>query len=518
VLAIVLPLVLAIVLPLVLATVLATGAAAQTPATRFQTVMDASIGAPADHELVRTMQRKAAELFAAGALDFGGEDFMNRSFFCPATLAALPLRARLYKRADDARFESPLLHFDSGKSIAWGDVFEAMNPEPVAGLAKAWEVRGMFIHQVARPDQGFRLNFGRGFGKDFGDDPAKDPLFKAYSDVDATPLLPRLAARIRQAPIHVMFDVGGPLTSGLDREFKALFGPRALLLGGSVSRLGKQLVLDAFCGCGAGDGLVGNYLAPRAGAARILGAMHRTPGGIFTADLGKHFSRAAMTALRALQPGDDLRAAKRTLDEFLEVWTGEVTVVFDGRDPGPEVDFERQMETLARSLHGSITLGIEDDAGSEIEAGLESALRGPAGKLLGLDAKAIGEGPQLTFAILGGRKHLAVGSTARLLTISIADRPERCLADLRQTLQSRSTVPTPGKFGMAQGPVKLWLRAGLVRYVHAWGRYAGELVGREATNITAWAQQTLEQDLLPEDVALTLSWDKRTGSSLRVVF
>lgn len=471
-------------------------------------MFEARIGAPQDHELVRALQAKAAELFAAGAADFGSVNFANRVFLCPATIAALPLHARLFGTAIDQRMRDPLLQLDYQKPVPWGEVFEDMKAASLDGLDKSWKVKRMLLHEVARPRGGFRLNFG----DSFGDKPIENPLFNSYQDIAHDDFEDRAAARVKQAPVWLRFDALSTMSKRERREITGLFGPRAMQLAGSVSRLGNSLALDVYSGCRPGDGLVGTFLDPKAGPARVLGAPLSNLGGVLAVNLGKHFTRTARTMIRAALQQEEMKQYRDLLSDLLDAWTGELTVMIDGPAPPAGVEFRRAIKAL-KALHGTVTFAVDD--GAAVKQSLAAFLRSPAARVLDMDLEPVA-GDEVAFKVFGA-KHLVIRNSERLVSLAVHDTLQGCVADLTTVLAPFNSKLPAAKLGLAQGPVRLWVHHRLVQYVHSWARYVAPMIAGRAERTASWSLTQLEKGLLADDVAATLQWSRQVGTVLRIL-
>jgi len=515
--------------------VLAPAASAQDVAKEKQAVSkdtvwkvlgEIGIGA-ADNDVVATGVRYMKEFIAAGVEDGNDDHFTNVSFLTPETFAALPLRYRFFldPKADNRR-PTPFLVFDHEKEIAFDKMFANMNPQPLEGAA-AWHVRGVHMCKVKRPNGGFRLNFGnRDF---FGQSPTENPLFTTYTEITAKPDNERLMTRLRQMPIHAMFDFRKILSQRENKELVGLFGPKGALVAGSITKMGNRPVVDLHSAIRAGEGLVGAYLAKKPGHARILGALNFEPHAIFAVDLGTQVPRMVLTLANGARQGADLKDVLEPLIDLLDVWTGELTVVAAGVAPpaevGDAIDLDEIFARFAKSLEGTIIFGVEEDSSADVINSLETFLGSDAAKKSEFEFEAAGEKGRRTFLMAGkaskdiGVKFVSFGGGDRLVVVSIANTATKCLDRRDGTLAKQSSVRTPKKLGLAQGPVNIWVHNHTLRYVSAWCRAWPDFgFGSRTENIRKWILDTLENKLLSENFAASLSWTARTGTMLRLLF
>jgi hypothetical protein len=118
-----------------------------------------------------------------------------------------------------------------------------------------------------------------------------------------------------------------------------------------------------------------------------------------------------------------------------------------------------------------------------------------------------------------GMKFVSFGGGDRLVVVSIANTATKCLDRRDGTLARQSSVRAPKKLGLAQGPVKIWVHNDTLRYVSAWCRAWPDFrFGSRTENIRKWTLDTLENKLLSENFAASLSWTARTGTMLRLLF
>jgi len=215
------------------------------------------------------------------------------------------------------------------------------------------------------------------------------------------------------------------------------------------------------------------------------------------------------------------RAAVDTISGLLESWDGRITILGTGTEPPAKlearIDLDRQFEQLTKSLHGTVLFGLEDDSAAEIVKDIEKFLNSPAAKKTGLHVQLVEDGARRAFQI-AGQKFVSFGAGKRLVAIGVANTLIRSCELRDGCLQGSSTVHTPKKFGMVNGPVRLWTHRGLLRYVGLWFRSVNWLFGRSLENRIAWILKTLEDDLLGQDLALSLNWNRRFGTMLRVLF
>lgn len=445
------------------------------------------------------------------------------------SLAAVPLRFRFLRDAKQTGrlHNSPFLLFDYEKPIDFARMFDGMDPTPIDGDSDGGgvHVKGMYMRPVKRPGGGFRLNFG---GKNiFGNTPMENTLFTTYTEIDAKARNEKLMTRLRQMPIHASMDFRTVLSRRENNEIIGLFGLQAALVAGSISIMGGRPALDLYSAMGPGEGVVGQYLAQRPGQARLLGALTFAPGMILAADLGAQVPRSLWTLANAAPKGSDIKDLLEPVLGLLESWTGELNVVATGIAP-PALHGDKigdVFERFGKSLEGTILFGVEADSSAEIVKSLEGFLSSEAAKNSEFAFETLEDGGKKSFRSGGkaarstGVKHLALGAGEKLVVISIANSLETCLQRRDGALAKRGTVPLPTKFGLIQGPVKLWVQNDTLRYVPLWYRMMrGMLAGSSVKHRAEWIQAKLEKELLSENLAVSLSWARKYGVMLRVLF
>lgn len=484
--------------------------------TKWRHLGEIGIGS-AENKVIATGIEYAKALIAAGVRDGEGENWACRMFLTPESLAAAPLKFKFLREAGAARLtRSPFLQFDYQKKIDFGEMFAPMRPMPL-DIPGGYDVKGMLLAPVLRPGGGYRMNFGHR-GK-FGAKPTENEVLTKFHEFQAPAPNERLMQRLRQLPVYVQMDTRPLMSERESQRISALFGPKGGLLSGSITSMGNRPVVDAYSGIGPGEGVVGQYLdrVPRMGV--VLGSLNFEPGLLIAADLGKLVPRSLLTLLNAAPESE--KAAVDTVRGLLESWDGRITVAGAGVEPpaklGDTIDIDKQFERLAGSLHGTVLFGLEDDSAAEIVRDIEAFLSGPAAKQTGLPVEVVEDGRRRAFRV-AGQKVLSFGAGKRIVAIGVANTLARSCSLRDGSLQAVGAVRAPRKFTMVNGPVKMWAHKGLLRYLGLWFRGLDDLFGRSVENRVGWIRRTLEDELLRENLAASLTWDRRFGTMLRLMF